>query len=250
MNLELDVKTLSKVGSIHISRGNGKLSRDVGNFNLPVRRTCPFAGICSEYCYDRRAEKWLHVTCSRWDNFWATRRASFVDEMVTRITAMGFKVVRFHQSGDVYRPRYAGDLAEVARRLPERRFYLYTKSIPYVTALRCLPNFTVILSYGGARDHLINPKTDNYARVVDSVNEVQPGEYLCPAVAHAETEAQKICGKYCTYCQGNGHQVKVCFIKETKGKNWKADTHPSKSSASASTLSQVSMAPTIRMRGM
>lgn len=236
MILELDVKILSKVGSIHISRGNGKVSRKIGVFNLPVCRTCPFAGICSLYCYGRRAENgWSHVTCARWDNFYASRRSSFVDEMVMRISTMGLMVVRFHESGDVYNPQYAEDLAEIARQLPDRRFYLYTKSIPYVGALKQERNFTVIFSYGGARDYLIDPKTDNYARVVDGVSEVQPGEYLCPAVAHAETEEQKICGKYCTYCQGDGHQVRVCFIKELKGKNWKANPQrPSKGSPSAS----------------
>jgi hypothetical protein len=234
MRLGLDFETLSKVGSIHISKGNGKISSRVGVFNLPVRRTCPFAGICAGYCYGIRAENgWPFVTCSRWDNFWATRRASFVDEMVARITKMQLLVVR---------ASYGEALAEMARRLPDRRFYLYTKSIPYVRTLKQEQNCTVIFSYGGVMDSLINPKTDNYARVVDSVDEVQPGEYLCPAVAHAETEVQKICGRYCTYCQGNGYQVRVCFIKELKGKNWTTNTqHASRanSAQSALTVSQI-----------
>jgi Gene product 88 len=239
LTLELDLETLWKVGSIHISRGNKKLSRRVGNFNLPACRTCPFFGICRDYCYAIKAEKWKYVTCSRWDNFYASRRTTFVDEMVAKITKMRLKVIRVHESGDVYNRTYAEDLAEIARRLPDRRFYLYTKSLPYVAALKQLPNFTVIFSYGGARDDLIDRQTDNYARVIDSLDEVEPGEYLCPAVAHAETEDQKICGKWCTYCQGVGHQLRVCFIKETKGKNWKTNNQLcANSAASALTANQ------------
>jgi hypothetical protein len=158
--------------------------------------------------------------------------------MVSRITMMRLMILRFHESGDVYNRQYAQDLAEIARRLPDRRFYLYTKSIPYVAILKQVPNFTVIFSYGGARDSWINAKTDNYARVVDVVDEVQPGEFLCPAVAHAETEDQKICGKLCTYCQGDGHQVRVCFIKELKGKNWKANSQPLSDNPSVSIVSE------------
>jgi hypothetical protein len=97
ISLELDLKVLSKVGSLHISRGNSKISRKVGVFNLPVFRTCPFAGICKEFCYGIKAENgWPFVTCARWDNFYASRRDSFVDEMVALITRMRLKVVRFH----------------------------------------------------------------------------------------------------------------------------------------------------------
>lgn len=195
ISLELDLQTLSKVGSIHISRGNEKLSRKVGNFSLPAWKTCPFLGICRDYCYALKAEKWRHVTCARWDNFYASRRASFVAEMVDLITKMGLKVVRIHESGDIYNRPYAEMWAEIARRLPEVRFYLYTKSIPYVAPLKDIRNFTVIFSYGGKRDFLINQETDNYAGVVESLDEVQPGEYFCPAIAHADNEERKICGK-------------------------------------------------------
>jgi len=250
MSLELDLKTLSKVGSIHISMGNKKLSRKVGNFNLPACRTCPFFGICRNYCYALKAEKWPFVTCSRWDNFYASRRDSFVDEMVVRITAMGLKVVRFQESGDIYTPEYAEDLAEIARRLPDVRFYLYTKSIPYTVPLKGQRNFTVIFSYGGKRDYLINPQTDNYARVVDSAKDVQPDEHLCKAVTSATKENQKVCGRTCTHCHGEGHQVRVCFLKHMSGKNWKANTQrPSKanSTQSALTVSQQVAQPDVSM---
>jgi hypothetical protein len=228
LSVELDVPTLLKVGSIHISRGNKKLSSCVGNFNLPARRTCPFYGICGRaYCYAVSAEKSPHVTCARWDNFWATRRPTFVDEMVARIIQMGLKVIRIHESGDLYSLRYAELLAEIARRLPDVRFYLYTKSIPYAVPLKALPNVTVIYSYGGKLDHLINPALDNYARVVDSPADVQPGEHLCKATKPTTIESQKICGRTCTHCHGEGHQVRVCFLKHLKGKNWKTNSiHP------------------------
>lgn len=223
----MDLDTLWKVGSIHISRGNKKLSSCVGNFNLPARRTCPFYGICGRaFCYAVSAETSPGVTCARWDNFWATRRATFVDEMVARIIRMGLKVIRIHESGDLYHPRYAEMWGEIAKRLPNVRFYLYTKSIPYAAPLKALPNVTVIYSYGGKLDHLINPATDNYARVVDSAADVQPGEHLCKATKPTTKESQKICGRTCTYCHGEGHQVRVCFVKHLKGKNWATNPQP------------------------
>jgi len=225
LTLRIQMKTLSKVGSIHLSRGNKKLSSCVGNFNLPARRTCPFYGICGRaYCYAVSAERFPGVTPCRWDNFWATRRATFIEDMVIQITQMGFKVVRIHESGDLYSLRYAGLWSEIARRLQDVRFYLYTKSIPYATTLKGLPNVTVIYSYGGKLDHLINPDTDNYARVVDSPADVQPNEHLCTGVKATTIESQKICGRTCTYCHGEGHQVRVCFLKHLVGKNWKTNT--------------------------
>ena len=218
------MKTLSKVGSIHISRGNKKLSRNVGNFNLPACRTCPFFGACRNYCYALKAEKWPFVTNCRWDNFWATRRSSFVDEMVALIIKMRLKVLRIHGSGDIYSVPYAKMWAEIARRLPNVRFYLYTKSLPYTKSLKGLQNFTVIYSYGGKLDQLINPDVDNYARVVDSSADVQPDEHLCTAVTPTTIESQKICGRSCTYCHGERHQVRVCFLKHLVGKNWKTNT--------------------------
>jgi len=227
LRLQLDIQTLWKVGSIHISKGNKKLSRKVGNFSLPPRRTCPFFGICGKaYCYAVSADKFRNVTCARWDNFWATRRPTFIDEMVARIIQMRLKVMRIHESGDVYNSAYAEIWGKIARRLPEVRFYMYTKSLPYTAPLKRLPNFTVIFSYGGKLDHLINPDTDNYARVVDSANGVQPNEHLCTAVTPTTIESRKICGRTCTYCHGDGHQVRVCFLKHLKGKNWTTYPQP------------------------
>lgn len=249
LTLELDLDVLWKVGSIHISRGNKKLSRRVGNFNLPACRTCPFQGTCRDYCYAVKAEKWKCVTCSRWDNFYASRRTTFVDEMVAKIVKMRLKVVRVHASGDLYTREYAKMWAEIARRLLDVRFYLYTKSIPYVAPLRGLPNFTVIFSEGGKRDDLIDKRTDNYARVVDSAADVQPDEHLCRAVTSTTKENQKICGRTCNHCHGEGHQVRVCFIKHMTGKNWNANTQPSPranlpQSALTASPQDVSMAPT------
>jgi len=224
-------KLLLAAFKILLSFGNDKISSIVAIFDLPALFTCPAAKACRKYCTSLKAQvgKWKGVPQARWCNFWATLTDTFVDEMVAEIQASGVQWVRFHVSGDLYNQKYVQKVAEIARRLPQVYFYLYTKSLHLdLTPLTTLPNFTVIRSFGGHFDHLINVNTDNYARVIQDPKEQRKGEFLCPegiAVLSGRAK-EKYCGYNCNYCLSNKktektepHQIKVLFLLKMAGWN-------------------------------
>ena len=201
---------------VYISRGNLKLHKSVGIFSLPPGKTCPGAGGCKQYCYANKSElMYPNVRESRQRNFEESLQPDFVLTVEKYIHTRKLKTMRLHEAGDLYNQAYIGKWAKIATLCPDTRFFVYTKSLHLdLTPLTGLPNCCVIKSYGGAKDVLIDKTIDNYARVIDTPDEVAKGEYLCPGVKHADKEDDKICGNLCLYCQGiGGHRVKVCFLK-------------------------------------
>lgn len=219
------------VSLILLSLGNDKISAVVAIFDLPAWWTCPGKGACQGYCtsFKPQVGKWNGVPLARWRNFWGSQSVVFVDEMVARIRASGVRWVRFHVSGDIYDQMYLEKIAEIACRLPEVRFYLYTKSLHLnLTPLTSLPNFTVIRSFGGRYDHLIDLSKDNYARVIDDPKQQRRGEFLCPEglAPLGGTAKDKMCGYNCNYCLSDKktektepHQIKVLFLLKMAGWN-------------------------------
>ena len=201
---------------IRVKRGNAKLHRNIGLFNLPTVTTCPGAGECLKFCYAMKPEKLYkgHVVSSRHDNFKASLDPAFATDMVREIRRLKVKVFRPHESGDLYNQSYVNKWVDIARQLSDVRFFLYTKSLHLdLSVLSSLPNVTLIKSYGGKLDFKIDKDKDHYARVVDTPHDVKPGEYMCPDYRHGRTEDEKICGNLCRYCYGENHKVRVCFVK-------------------------------------
>lgn len=68
-------------------------------------------------------------------------------------------IIRIHVGGDFKTRNYFKAWLEVARQMPDRLFYAYTKSLPFWIAeretLRKLPNFVLTASRGGYKDDLI-----------------------------------------------------------------------------------------------
>ncbi|MGA2462647.1 MAG: hypothetical protein ABSF82_14610 [Candidatus Bathyarchaeia archaeon] len=223
--------TLPLASKIPLSLGNDKISSNVAIFDLPAWWTCPGKGVCAKYCTSFKPQigKWNGVPQARWRNFWASLTNNFVDEMVAKIQESGVRWVRFHVSGDLYNQTYIQKIAEIARRSPQASFYLYTKSLHFdLTSLINLPNFTVIKSFGGRFDHLIDVNKDNYSRVIRDPKEQQKGEFLCPeGIAPLSGRSdEKFCGYSCTYCLSDKktektepHQIKVVFHLKKNGWN-------------------------------
>ena len=84
-------------------------------------------------------------------------------------------VVRIHDSGDFYSLEYTLKWFDIMLKLPEVKFYAYTKMVPLFNLLRKqgkLPNnFRIIYSEGGLADKLIKD-TDFHARVFNSETEL------------------------------------------------------------------------------
>lgn len=84
--------------------------------------------------------------------------------------------VRIHESGDFYNKEYFKAWVEVAKRMPDTKFYAYTKAVVYIKeyekALAEIPNFTITLSYGGTQDKEIEDIDIKDVKVFDRPEDI------------------------------------------------------------------------------
>lgn len=188
---------------VHISKGNAKLGT-LPNFNLPPRSfivneglpddlggavvgkdgrivTCPGATRwCRWNCYAQKGQFTANASVimrEYAENFVASLQPDFVDTAVAAIRKAlrgAEPLFRLHVSGDFYSAAYARKWVEIAERLPDVHFYVYTKAwrimteadaeeadlgldyrllntineeiIPVLREMNRLPNFVVLLS--------------------------------------------------------------------------------------------------------
>jgi hypothetical protein len=212
---------------MHATKGNGKLAKRIGVFDLLVMPPiiCRGAAWCFGRCFAIKQQNTHQgVLLARLDNLEETLRPDFVDRMVQWILMSGVEVMTFNHSGDWWGRKYVDDCAEIARRLPHIRFFGYTKSLDLdLSPLLSLGNWVLIKSFGGKWNDRIDKTTDNYSGVIHDISEMAPGEWLCPDKGGKKSESKKVCGKAgiggCTYCMEGGHQVRVCFIEKVAGFN-------------------------------
>lgn len=157
---------------ITLSTGNGKLNKTsakagyrVIGFGLPAVDTCPGASACKGICFATqgtyRFRKVREVRASNWE---ASRSATFVQDMVASLRARRSRnTVRVHDSGDFYSQEYLDSWFAIARALPGKRFYAYTKSLHLDFAGKP-DNFTIVQSLGGKYDRLVD-LTRSHARI-------------------------------------------------------------------------------------
>jgi hypothetical protein len=86
-------------------------------------------------------------------------------------------IIRCHSGGEFSTKAYMKAWLELARRRPDLLIYCYTKSIPFLLALKSeidnLPNFIYTCSFGGYKDNLIVQHNLRSVRVVNSVYEAR-----------------------------------------------------------------------------
>lgn len=151
----LDWKNLKgTTGIVSLSSGNRKLKPSAETrfiiFNLPARKTCPFATKhCSGCCYACKAERiYPEVIPAREKNLAFSETDLFVPFMVSALHYVaGLKAyraaehitVRIHESGDFYDYEYLKkwlDIAIACKDIPNIDFAAYTKSLPYLKQAR------------------------------------------------------------------------------------------------------------------
>lgn len=170
----------------------------VYSFSLPSGWTCPFALDCLSKA-DRITGKitdgkFTTFRCfsasdearsptarkQRWYNFDMLRSLDFED-MVTMIFSSlptDMDICRIHVGGDFFNQKYFDAWAHVARLNPTKKFYAYTKSIPYwIESLGNIPsNFILNGSRGGRKDNLLDEYNLKVAEVVLSLEEAEEKE--------------------------------------------------------------------------
>ena len=112
-----------------------------------------------------------------WKNFDIIKSSKGDDlelaDLIQRMLPDKYDIIRIHVGGDFFNQKYFDAWLEVARRLPEKIFYAYTKSLPYwIKRLDEIPeNFVLTASRGGKHDELINSHNLKCAEVVFSEKE-------------------------------------------------------------------------------
>lgn len=173
---------------------SGYYDRPVCEFNLPAGHTCPFADACLTRadratgrldksltpkfkCYAAVSERFPTVRDVRWNNFEALRTMQ-LSEMVQRLSIAlprDAYLVRIHGGGDFFNQTYFDAWLQVVYDHPLRRFWTYTKSLRYwVNRIDSIPrNLVINASYGGKEDRLIEEYGLKYAKVFDTMQEIE-----------------------------------------------------------------------------
>jgi hypothetical protein len=176
----------------HLITQNSKLKKTseliglrVFNFGIPAfedasgKRTCPFAGSCAKFCYAQKgAYSWSNVKPAFQFRYLATKSNDFVDDMIAEIKKKKVDILRVHDSGDYYSREYIDKWLTIAKRLPNVRFYSYTKSMPLFIGVDIPDNYDIIFSEGGTRDDMIDYAVDRHARIFDSYEDLENAGYV------------------------------------------------------------------------
>lgn len=174
---------------LKFGRGNAKLGKDIHTFSLPAGHSCPFAHECKTSadrktgvitdgkhqvfrCFSASAEAlYTNTRTARWHNYDLLKSLKTVNKMTDLIVESlppKANTVRVHVSGDFFSQIYFDAWMAVARLFTTKKFYAYTKSIPYWLARKdSIPkNFNLTSSKGGRSDELIDLNKLKYAEVV------------------------------------------------------------------------------------
>jgi hypothetical protein len=197
----------------HFSKGNRKITNNVLIWNLPAISTCPGSSTeCRKFCYALKAER-LYPSClaSREKNLAFSKREDFVEEIVAYLRKRKETIIRVHESGDFYCPSYFYKWCEIARQLPEKTFYAYTKSYFFNNFWDNVPsNFKLIQSVESRFPDKVDWSRST-ARVILSPTERKPNEFICPEQL-AKKKGRKIkCMEECKLCLRDN--IHVCFLK-------------------------------------
>jgi hypothetical protein len=182
-------------GLLKFTHGNAKLSKDTMTWSLLSGRTCPAAHKCKAFAVRHEGKTSLRrgnasveaedgFGCfsaadeARYPNVFEARSMN-TRRVITTLRESGpgglsklivesikaqrksyTKKVRVHVGGDFFSELYLDAWLDAMQEFPELQFYAYSKSLhlwkPYVEQDRLPENFTLVASYGGKYDYMID----------------------------------------------------------------------------------------------
>jgi hypothetical protein len=186
---------------LKLGLGNAKLGKTVVTFDLVAGWSCPFAKDCGDkvdpltgkMIFNPKAKYRCFAATSelissaarrkRWHNFNLVKSLHTAKDIADLIIASinsnaktaASPLVRIHTSGDFFNQMYFNAWLIVAKRMPEKTFYAYTKSLKFwIANLNVIPaNFHLTASLGGKTDSLIAKHNLKSVEVVYSVEEAE-----------------------------------------------------------------------------
>lgn len=113
-----------------LTEGNQKLGILIHTFSLPAKLTCPGATErCRGVCYATKGHFTFDSVQQLYrSNLERSRQDNFPEVMVREIRRRHVRVLRVHVSGDFYDQEYIRKWIRIAKRLPQVKFYAYTRS--------------------------------------------------------------------------------------------------------------------------
>jgi hypothetical protein len=103
-------------------------------------------------------------------------------EAITAIYKPGKELyIRIHDAGDFYGIEYAIKWFKVMSHFQMNsaiKFYAYTKQVEMFQGISKPENFTVIYSFGGKQDHLIDTTLDRHSAVFGSLDSLLSAGYI------------------------------------------------------------------------
>lgn len=184
------MQVLTQNGKMKKSSQNGI---DIYNFGIPAFmsqtgiKTCPNAGVCATGCYARSGTyRFGNVVNAYEERLKLTQHPKFADILNAEIGLKYLKseakgnqcLIRIHDSGDFYSLDYWLKWRHVILLNPNVKFYAYTKMVELFKSQNDIPsNFTLIYSYGGLQDKLIDRSKDRHSMVFSSDIELRSQGY-------------------------------------------------------------------------
>lgn len=172
------------------------------NWTLPAyksqsgRLICANAKECIKFCYAKKgAYIWSNVRSAHEERYEFSKTPEFVDAMINDILNKKVDYVRVHDGGDYYSRAYMKKWFDIARALPNVRFYSYTNMISMVLAADVPENFDFIFSDSGKEKHLIDQRVHRHTKIF------QVGSNMGDYVNASETDL------YATKWFNNSHKV-------------------------------------------
>jgi hypothetical protein len=170
-----------------ILASNGKLRKDgIYNITMPAAKasviiggklqeltTCPSAGACLNVCYASSGTYLFNKAMVKHSanlQFLLDDPWEFASQLVDEIKKIrNLRAIRWNDSGDVFSEGYWGVMKAVMNTLHNVQFYAYTKMVRFFKGRNDIPsNFTLIYSFGGKDDALIDTATDRHSQIFSS----------------------------------------------------------------------------------
>ena len=131
--------------------------------------TCPGALACKDPCYAKQGNYLRgNVKRAKQGNLLASVLPGFVNNMIAEIKSRRtYNTIRIHDAGDFYSQEYFNKWCDIARALPDRIFYAYTKALHLDLWTDKPENLRIIQSLGGRWDDKID-LTKPHSRIFSS----------------------------------------------------------------------------------
>ncbi len=145
-------------------------------------KTCPNAAACAKGCYATMgAYRFSNVARVFEQRLKLSQSPNFALIINAEIKRRKVQRLRIHDSGDFYSIEYTQKWLNIMRANPDVQFYAYTKMVSMFKELaddgQLPPNFTIIYSFGGTQDKLINRAVDRHSWVFSSLEALKAAGY-------------------------------------------------------------------------